>query len=394
MRDVYVAGVGMTRFKKYRDEKSVIDLGIEASIKAIKDAGIDKNDIETAYCGHARTGRLLGREGGVGQGILWRIGITGIPVTGVSNFCASGGNAFREAWISVASGMYDVAIAIGVEKLSERREAGKPLTSDGLELLSSMGFTPPTQYAQVALRYMHEYGATKEDFALVAVKNKKNAVNNPYAQYRKAVTVEEVLNSPIIVEPLTLLSSCPIGDGGAAAILCSEKFMKKLGNNGHSCAIKATGVGLRSGVFGKHRDYLEVKAEQMAASDAYEMAGLGPEDIDVAEVHDAFTPGEIIHYENLGFCGKGEGIDLLKSGRTEITGDIAVNPSGGLLAKGHPLGATGLGQIAELVWQLRGEATGRQVENPKVALAHCSGGFSESPELGESQITSVILLQK
>jgi len=392
MRDVYVAGVGMTPFKKYRDEKSVIDLGLEATMSAIKDSGIQSKDIQIAYCGHARTGQLQGRESGVGQSILWRLGISGIPVTGVGNFCASGGSAFRDAWMSVASGWCDVALAIGVEKLSERREKGKPLTSDGLQLLSSLGFTPPAHYAQMANRYSYEFGVSTDDFAWVAVKNRGNATMNPYAQYRTSVTVDEVLNSLMIVEPLTLLSCCPTGDGGAAALLCSQDYVKKY--SPHKSQIKVSGIGLRSGVCQRLASILDVKAERQTAMDAYDMSGIGPEDIDVAEVHDAFTPGEILHYENLGFCAPGEGMRLLLDGKTSILGEIAVNPSGGLLAKGHPLGATGLAQVTEIVWQLRGIAGDRQVPNAKVGLTHCSGGFPESPELGEGQSTSVIILEK
>lgn len=391
MRDVYIAGVGMTQFGKHIDTH-VIQLGVDACINAIKDSCIDKKDIQVAYCGSARTGQLHGRESGVGQSILWRIGITGIPVTSVANFCASGGTAFREAWIAVGSGMFDVAIAVGVEKLNAKREAGRPLTSDGLELLTSLGFTPPLQYAQVAMRYMYETGATAEDFALVAVKNRANAVMNPYAQRRSAVTIEEVLNSTPIAKPLTRLSCSPIADGAAAIVLCSRDYIERKLTTKHR--IKVGGVGLRSGYYGKKRDYLSVKAEEVAAQDAYKMAGIGPDDVNLAEVHDAFTPGEIIHYENLGFCGRGEGIKFIKDGHSKITGKLPVNPSGGLLAKGHPLGATGIGQIVELVWHMRGEAGERQVAKANIALAHCSGGFSESPELGESQSTSVVILKK
>jgi acetyl-CoA acetyltransferase len=391
MRDVYVVGVGMTPFGKFRNT-DVILLGQKACVSAIKDSGIDKNDIQIAYCGHARTGKLLNRECGVGQSILWRLGITAIPVTSVGNFCASGASAFREAWMAVTSGMYEVALAIGVEKLSERPEKGKPLTSDGLDLLSSIGFTPPATYAQIAVRFQHEYGVGSEDLAKVAVKNRGNATMNRYAQYREPVTVDDVLNAPMIVEPLTLLSCCPTGDGGAAAVLCSKNYLKM--TNRKSLKIRVAGIGLRSGEYQPFAELLEVKSEQLAAKDAYEMAGIGPEDIDVAEVHDAFTPGELLHYENLLFCGRGEGVKLLLDGTTSIKGDLAVNPSGGLLAKGHPLGATGLAQVTEIVWQLRGDARERQVTKAKVGLAHCSGGFPESMELGEAQSTSVIILER
>lgn len=391
MREVYVVGVGMTPFGKHTDTH-VIQLGVQACISALRDADIDKKDVQVAYCGSARTGQLHGRESGVGQSILWRIGMTGISVTSVANFCASGGSAFRDAWTAVGSGMCDVAMAIGVEKLSGKRESGRPLTSDGLETLTSLGFAPPVQYAQVAMRYMYETGAKPEDFALVAVKNRANAVMNPYAQRRTPVTVEEVMNSTPVAKPLTRLSCSPIADGAAAVILCSREYLERKLTTKHR--IMVGGVGLRSGFYGKKRDYLSVKAEEVSAQDAYKMAGIGPEDINLAEVHDAFTPGEFIHYENLGFCGRGEGVKFLKDGHSTLKGKLPVNPSGGLLAKGHPLGATGLGQIVELVWHMRGDAGERQVQKANVALAHCSGGFSESPELGESQSTSVVILKK
>ncbi|MEG2000929.1 MAG: thiolase family protein, partial [Evtepia sp.] len=326
MRGALVAGVGMTPFKKYR-EVDVVQLGINASIDAIRDSGISKEEIQIIYCGHARTGSMHGRECGVGQSIAWRLGILGVPITAVGNFCSSGGSAFREAYVAVASGMYEVAMAIGVEKMSSRAAKGKPLTSDGLGTMTSMGFTPPSYYAQVFTRYMYENGAKRADFAQVAVKNRGNAVGNPYAQYRKAVTVDEVLNAPYIVEPITMLSCCPTGDGGAAAVICSPEYAKK---HGIKRTVSIAGVGETSGDMGRKLDMLDFGSEKRAARIAYEMAGIGPEDVNVAEVHDAFTPGEIMHYENLCFCKRGDGIRMLLDGETRLTGRIAVNPSGGL----------------------------------------------------------------
>jgi len=376
MREVCVIGVGMTKFAKF-PEIDVLELGREASWNAIKDAGINPKEIETAYCGSARTGQLLRRECGVGQEILGQLGITGIPIASVGNFCASGSTAFREAWMAVGSGLYDMAMAIGVEKLTGRAGKGRPLTSDNVFTLTALGFTPPSIYANVANRHMHQYGTTLEQFAKVAVKNRKNACFNPYAQYRKEVTVEEVLSSPMIVEPLTLFSCCPTSDGAAAAILCSKEKAKKYTTKPVMVAASAQ----NSAIYVKGKDITTFPADLEASKTAYEMAGIGPEDIDVAEVHDCFTVAEIIHYEDMGFCERGEGGRMLDEGETEIGGKVAVNPSGGLMSQGHPLGATGVRQICEIVWQLRGEAGERQQEGAKVGMTHCGGGVRDSIEI-------------
>jgi acetyl-CoA acetyltransferase len=389
MREVYIIGVGMTPFGKF-PHKNILELGQEACWEAIKDANIPLQPIQAAYCGHARTGRLLDRECGVGQSILWELGISGIPISSVGNFCASGSTAFRDAWLAVASGLYDLVLAIGVEQLTARAAKGKPLTSDGVELLTAMGFSPPTYFAQMAMRHMHDFGTTREQFALVSVKNRKNACYNPRAQYRKEVTLDEVLNSPLIVEPLNMLSCCPTGDGGAAAILASKELAKKYSSQ----PIMVAASVLRSGEYKKGREITSLDATVKAAREAYERAGVGPEDIDVAEVHDCFTPAEIVHYEDLGFCAKGEGGRFIEEGQSKIGGKIAVNTSGGLLSKGHPLGATGIAQIAEIVWQLRHQAGERQVTGARIGLTHCAGGFQESLELAEVSSVTVNILKK
>lgn len=389
MRDVYIIGVGMTPFGKF-PEKSILELGREACWEAIEDANIPHLTIEAAYCGHARTGRLLGRECGVGQSILWELGISGIPISSVGNFCASGSTAFRDAWLAVASGLYDLVLAIGVEQLTARATKGKPLTSDGVELLTAMGFSPPTYFAQIAMRHMYDFGTTPEQLAMVAVKNRKNACYNPRAQYRKKVSIEEVLNAPVIVDPLTLLSCCPTGDGAAAAILTSKEMATKYSSKHITVAASV----LRSGEYKQGREITSLDATIKAAQEAYERAGVGPEDIDVAEVHDCFTPAEILHYEDLGFCSKGEGGSFIAEGHSQIGGKVAVNTSGGLLAKGHPLGATGIAQIAEIVWQLREQAGERQVAGARIGLTHCAGGFQESLELAEVSSVTVNILKK
>lgn len=369
MTGVHVAGVGMTAFGKFRD-RTIEDLGLEAVLAAVDDAGVRPEEITAAYAGHARTGRLLGRENGVGQLVLAAAGVRGIPVAGVGNFCASGSTAFREAVLAVMTGLYDVVLAVGVEKLSVRPEKGKPLTSDGMEFEGEFGFTPPAFFALVAQAYMARTGATAADFAQVAVKNRAHAAHNPLAQYRAPVTVEEVLGSRMVADPLTLLSCCPTGDGAAAAIVVSDRVAKRLG--GRTVPVRAT--SLVSG-FGDPTATGHFEVDVKAATAAYEQAGIDPSDVDLAEVHDAFTVTEVIHYEDLKLCPPGEGIKHLADGSFALGGRLPVSTSGGLMSKGHPLGATGIAQVHEVVTQLRGEAGPRQVESARVGLAHCAGGF-------------------
>jgi len=251
--------------------------------------------------------------------------------------------------LAIGTGMYDVAIAIGVEKLTERAGKGRPLTSDGVELLTVMGFSPPVYFANIATRHMAQYGTTPEQLAMVAVKNRRNAGPNPRCQYRNQVTVEEVLHSPPIVEPITLLNCCPTTDGAAAAIICSKKVAWRY----TSKPVELAASALRSGPYKKCKDITTFEADRLAALDAYETSGIGPEDIDLAEVHDCFTIAEIVHYEDFGFCKKGEGGRFIEEGFADMGGKIPVSVSGGLMSRGHPIGATGLAQIVEVVLYLK-----------------------------------------
>jgi acetyl-CoA acetyltransferase len=360
----------MTEFGRFR-EATIESLGRTAILGALGDAGIKQGDVEVAYAGHARTGRLHKRENGVGQLCCWSAGIREIPVTGVGNFCASGSTAFRETWMAVGSGLYDVGLALGVEKLSARPEGGQPLTSDGMELEGALGFTPPAFFALAARRYMETTGMTAETLAQVAVKNRRHAALNPKAQYRTPITVEDVLASPMVADPLTRLSCCPTSDGAAAAILVSAEGAERLGL---TRLVRVLSSSLVSGGY-RGDDIAHLDLDHRAALSAYDMAHLGPEDIDLAEVHDAFTATEIIHYEDLGFCPMWEGARMLEAGESALGGRLPVSTSGGLLSRGHPLGATGVAQAVELVTQLRGEAGERQVEGARVGLMHCVGGF-------------------
>ncbi len=384
MRTVYVAGVGMTPFGKFPSRRFE-DLGLEAVRGAITDAGISPRLIQAGYAGHARTGRVLGWESGVGQAVLWEAGITGIPVVGVANFCSSGGSAFREAWVAVGSGLVDCAIAVGIEQLSARSDKGQPFISDGIEIDGKLGFTPPAFFAMVAQRHIALHGTTLEQMADVTVKNRRHAAANPRAQYRTPVSREEVLASPTVADPLTVMQCCPTGDGAAAAILVSEEFAKRVAAGK---AIRVRAVELVSGHYDPTREITSFEATVRAARQAYESAGIGPDDVDVAEVHDCFSIAEILHYEDLGFCERGAGGRFVE--QAGIGGRVAVNTSGGLLSKGHPLGATGVAQLAELVWQLRGEAGERQVPDARVGLAHVVGGF----QAGDAASVSLILLSR
>jgi acetyl-CoA acetyltransferase len=369
MRSVYVAGVGSTTFGKHLD-RSLRSLGAEAVTKALADAGLSGKDIQAGYCGNA-LGAMLQEETGVGQHVLWEVGISGLPIVNVENACASGSTALHLGWQGVASGLYDVVIVVGVDKAVMPK--GTPLKVGAADLEVRLGDIFPGHFAMIAQKHMEAYGTTLEQQAKVSVKNHDNGCLNPYAEFKKPLTVEEVLASPMIAQPITLFSCCPNSDGAAAAILCSEAVMRRL----DSRAIRIAASVLSTGSYENQRDLTRWEVEERAAKLAYAQAGLGPDDLSLVELHDAFTICEIIHYEGLGLCPPGDGGRLIDEGATAIGGRIPVNPSGGLLAKGHPIGASGVGQIAEIAWQLRGEATGRQVENARVGLAQMMGGSKE-----------------
>jgi benzoylsuccinyl-CoA thiolase BbsB subunit len=362
MKAVSVIGVGIIPFGKY-PETNITDLGWPAVKAAIKDAGIEPRRIRAVYSGTARGGAM------VGQRIMGRLGLAGLPIVNVENACSSSSSAMAQGVLAVSSGAYDIVLVIGVEKLTKFGGGTLPLDEDDWEV--RLGLSMPALYAMRAQRYMHDYGIGLKDVAAVSVKNRKNGALNPDAQMRKEVTVEEVLASRIIADPFTLLQCCPTGDGAAAIILASNKVAKQL----RSDPIEVRASHLTSGRFmSGFRDMTSPEITVRGAREVFEESGLGPEDIDVAEVHDAFSIAELIYYEAFGFCGRGEGAGLLKSGATSIGGRIPINPSGGLLAKGHPVGATGAAQVVEIVRQLRGEAGPRQVEGARVGMTHATGG--------------------
>jgi acetyl-CoA acyltransferase len=374
MVTTYVAGVGMTPFGKFRDS-TLASLGRTAGREALLDAGVEPGDIEMIACGSARSGILHARESGVGQLIGWELGIEGVPVYNEKAFCASGALAFNIAHMALTSGAHDVALVVGVEKMSSRDGKGRPLTSDGMVLEGEQGFTPPAYYAMAGRRHMETYGTTREQIASVAVKNRAAAQHNPKAQYRDPITLDDVLGAKEVVWPLHLLDCCPTGDGAAAAVLVSEAGAERLGIEP---TIRVAASVMGSGYYREQaRDMTSFGLDKATSQRAYGIADVGPADIDVAEVHDSFSVAEIIHYEDLGFCEAGAGGEFVEIGETALTGRIPVNTGGGLLNRGHPLGATGVAQLVELCDQLRGRAGARQVSGARTALAHINGGFHD-----------------
>jgi acetyl-CoA acetyltransferase len=360
MREVVVLGAEMTRFTK-TPERSVEDLGREAVIATLADAGVEREHVQAAI-----VGSLHGHPG-LGQRVLKDLGMTGIPIVNVENACASGSTAVREAFAWIRGELADVVLVIGVESLTAQ---GGGLVDLGVEdHMWGSGLVLPAIYALQAKRHMHLHGVTREQFAQVAVKSHANAMRNPKAHFHKPVTVDQVLGSPLIADPITLFQCCPNTDGAAAAVLASDSAARRF----TSRPVRIAGSALGSGRL--NTAWSEPELTSRTAAAAYAMAGVAPEDVDVAEVHDAFAPGELLYYEELGFCGHGEGGEYVERGRAEIGGDgVAVNPSGGLLSRGHPFGATGLAQIAELTAQLRGTAGDRQVDGARVGVAHTMGG--------------------
>jgi benzoylsuccinyl-CoA thiolase BbsB subunit len=362
VREVCVAGIGMIRFGRYAD-RSIEDLGREALLHALTDAGVGRRQIQETFCGTGYGGALLG------QRILRDLGMTGMPITNVENACSSGTSALREAVAAVSMGRTDVALVLGVDKLT--RFGGGTIPLELTDIEAGEGMVMPALYAMRARRYMYEYGATRRHLAMVSVKAHKNGSLNPHAQYQTTVTLEQVLGSRVIADPLTMYMCCPTGDGAAAAVITTVDKAKQLGKP----PIKIIASVLQSGLFKTGpRDLTFSELTGRTARLAYEQAGIRPKDVSVAEVHDAFAIAELMYYEGLGFCEKGEAKELVERGETEINGRIPVNPSGGLKTRGHPVGATGVAQVCEVVWQLRGEAGARQVPKANVAITHCTGG--------------------
>jgi benzoylsuccinyl-CoA thiolase BbsB subunit len=371
MREVAVIGVGQSAFGKF-PWRTAADLGAEAVKAAIEDCGLSPQAIQVAYCARAYDANCTA------QGILKEVGIRGIEMINVENACAGGATSFRGVWKEIADGRHDVGIALGVESMTTSPVAGKLIPPEKTDLEGHLGLTMPGMFAMVARRQM-ESGATKEDFARVSVKNHHHGCLNPHAQYKKEFTVEEILNSRMICDPITLLMCCPNTDGAAAAILCSLDVARKF----TAQPIRVLASALCSADYKyTQEDICASPVGIKVAKMAYEMAGVDPADIDLVEMHDAFANEEILRYEDLLLCKPGEGLDLLRSGATAIGGRIPVNPSGGLLALGHPLSASGIRTVCEVVLHLRGQAGARQTPKAKVGLAQMLGGLVTNLEHG------------
>jgi acetyl-CoA C-acetyltransferase len=376
MRDVAVIGVGMQKWGELW-EKSLRDIFTESATLAIDDAGVDH--IDSMYVGCMSSGLFIGQEH-LGSLLADYLGVAPIPALRVESACASGGAAFRQAFFDVASGANDIVLAGGVEKMTDVDGGGATYalsTAADAEYEVYHGVTFPGLYAMIAVAHMNAYGTTREQLASVAVKNHKNGALNPRAQYPFEVTVDQVLNSVMIADPLTILDCSPITDGAAAAILCPLEMASDLSDQPPikilSSAHATDSIALHS-----RRDLTWLSAVEKAGEVAYKGAGLKPSDIDFVEVHDCFTIAEICVIEALGFFDKGKGGEGAVSGETAMGGRIPVNPSGGLKSKGHPVGATGVAQIVETVEQLRGEAGERQVEGAAIGMTQNMGGTGGS----------------
>jgi acetyl-CoA acetyltransferase len=397
MTRVYIAGVGMTPFGRHLD-RSIKDLTRTAVEAALADAGCDRSTLQAGYFSNAAQGHFEGQNYIRGEIALRAMGIVGIPVVNVENACASASTALNLATLFLKAGEGDVALAVGVEKMYSPDKAKMFSAFDSgwdvstaeqnkaalLELGRSVDPPPGTVsakpysvfmdiYAAFCRLHMKTFGTTQRQIAAVAAKNHRHSVHNPLAQYRDAYSIEQVLAAPPITYPLTLPMCSPISDGAAAAVLCTEHGLRKLGvDRRRAVCVLASVVQTGSD---RRADELDRHLTVLAAKRSYEKAGIDPYEISVAEVHDATAMGEIIQTENLGFCAFGDGGPLAERGETTIGGRIPVNPSGGLESKGHPVGATGLAQVFELVTQLRDEADGRQVTGARIALAENGGGL-------------------
>ncbi len=371
-RDVAIIGVGMVKGGEHW-QKSLRQLFVEAALAAIDDAGVDH--IDAMYVGCMSSGLFVGQEH-LASLLADYLGVTPIPSIRVESACASGGAALRLGFLDVGAGAHDIVLVGGVEKMTDVSTdcATYALaTAADQDYEVYYGVTFPGLYAMIARAHMHRYGTTREQLAQVAVKNHQNGSMNPLAQYQRKITVDDVLHSPLVADPLRLLDCSPITDGAAAAVLCSADLAKKISGK-PAVRIMASGHATDAIALHSRPDITDFRAVTLAAQQAYKAAGLDPGKIDVAEVHDCFTIAEICILEALGFVEKGHGGEAAESGLTALDGRIPVNPSGGLKAKGHPVGATGVAQAVEIVHQLRGEAGDRQVKNARIGLTQNMGG--------------------
>jgi acetyl-CoA acetyltransferase len=367
MGDVYILGVDMIKFGRF-PEKTVPQLGAQAALMALDDARLKIQDMEALYCGN-----LYQASGMVGQRVLHEIGQTGVPVVNCANACATGATAFREAWMAIKAGAYDLVLAVGVEQMGKGLIGGGGAGRTGISTEGLLGSgTMPTVFAEAGMEHSRKYGTSFEQFAKVSVKNHHHSTLNPKAMYQIETPLEMVMNAEMISYPNTKLMCSVNVDGSAAAVLCSEKKARELGMKR---AVRVKASVLTSDPW-TDRDLVMPDVNtctRRAVAKAYEMAGISAKDLDLVELHDCFATAEILHYENLGLCGEGEAGRAIDEGWTALGGRIPVNVSGGLLSKGHPLGATGIANLYEVSTQLRGEALKRQVPNARFGMTHVIG---------------------
>ena len=379
MEEVYVIGTGIIPFGRH-PERSLVDMGAEAAYLALKDSGLKPSRLGAAFFTNGLASRLFG-DHTIGQNVFWEVGISRIPVLNVENACTSGSTGFYLARNMVAAGQVEAAIVVGAEKMCVPQFG--LINSGETEIDTQLGMVAPAGFALRAVRHMEEFGTTVEQLARVAVKNRRHAASNPIAQYREPITLKEVLESPMIVDPLTRLQCCPIADGAASVVLVSASLARDLVRK-----VRVDAAVLCTGSYNSPQDLVRWETDYRSCRIAYEDAGIGPQDVDLVECHDAFTISEILHCEALGICEPGKGGEFIEDGHADLGGRVPVNPSGGLLSRGHPVGATGVAQIVEVVAQLRGEAQGRQVKGAHVGLAQCMGG----DKAGDTKSCTVAIL--
>lgn len=364
MRDVVVLGVGQSHFGRFK-QLSASQLGTEAVKAAFGDCGVEPKEIEVAYCGRAVDGSTTGQD------ILKNFGISEIEVNNVENACASGMTAANLLYRDIANGVYDVGMAIGVEAMTTSSLAGK-LLANKEDINAALGMSMPGYFALMTKRFMHITGATAEDVAYPSWKNHKNGCLNPYAMYKKEFTLEEIVNSNMISDPITVYECCPTTDGAAAVILCSEDFARKYTTK----LVKIKASKMMSACFEDvTEDLTGFSMMRKLSAAVYEMSSIGPKELDCIELHDAFSPEELWAYADLGLCTLEDIPKFVRSGSAEIGGRCPVNASGGLLSLGHPLGASGVRVICEIAMQLRGDAGAHQVQGAKVGMAQMMGGM-------------------
>lgn len=363
-KPVYIAGVAMTPFGRHN--ASMQDLAQTAVLDAVADAGIELGSVQSIYSCNVFGGMVLG------QVLMRDLGLSGLPIYNVENACASGASGVHLACHALQAGIYDTVLVFGVEQLTALGGGTIPLQRNDYmtDLYVRAGMALPAIYAMRATRYLHEFGVGAEALGEVAVKNRSHGALNPYAQTRTSVSIDEVMNSRMVFDPLTLLQCCPSAVDGAAALVLTTRQPSR-----RSKPVKVLASVIQSGRCETGSDdILAAEITARAAKLAYQQAGVTAADLDLVELHDAFTIAELIYYDALGLCKRGEAHELLRSGATRLGGEVVVNPSGGLLAKGHPLGATGVAQMVEAVWQLEGRAGDRQVHDASLALTQCTGG--------------------